>query len=233
MKDHMQRLAQTVGLAQEIQNIKDDLEELPAKVRQLEGELETIDAQYQQKKTALDKAESEAKRHKSDIEGDAASLKVKEERLHTIKTNKEYQAVLKEIATGKTSVKDREAAIVKFLGEAEGLKTEVAPLESQRQDLLTSLEQERGQIQGRLDELKQKLSSLEAQLNEQLSSLPEDIRHKYLRIQGKRQPPAARLAEGTCQECFMSVPPQLYIEIRKTFEIHSCPNCHRLLFIES
>ena len=158
---------------------------------------------------------------------------MKEERLHTIKTNKEYQAVLKEISTGKTSIKDREAAVVKFLGEAEGLKTEVAPLESRRQELIASLEAERGQIQGRLEELQQKLGGLESQLNEQLSSLPEDIRHKYLRIQGKRQPPAAKVVDGTCQECFMSVPPQLYIEIRKTFEIHSCPNCHRLLFIES
>jgi len=232
MKDHMQRLAQTVGLAQEIQNIKDDLEELPAKVRQLESEFEAVEAQYQQKKSALEKAESEAKRHKSDIEGDATTLKVKEERLHTIKTTKEYQAVLKEIATGKTSVKDREAAIVKYLGEAEGLKSEVAPLESRRQELNSSLQDERSQIKDRLDELSQKLGLLEIQLNEQLSSLPEDIRHKYLRIQGKRQPPAAKLSEGTCQECFMSVPPQLYIEIRKTFEIHSCPNCHRLLFLD-
>lgn len=232
MKDHMQKLAQTVGLAQEIQNIKDDLEEIPAKVRQLEGELESLDAQYLQKKVALEKAESEAKRNKSDIEGDSVSLKVKEERLHSIKTNKEYQAVLKEIATGKTSIKDREAAVVKFLGEAETLKTEVEPLESTRRDLMANLDQERGHIGGRLEELTQKLASLEAQLNEQLSSLPEDIRHKYLRIQGKRQPPAAKMVDGTCQECFMSVPPQLYIEIRKTFEIHSCPNCHRLLFLD-
>ena len=232
MKDHMQRLAQTVSNAQEIQNIKDDLEELPAKVRQLEAELEALDAQYQQKKAALEKAESEAKRHKSDIEGDSAALKVKEERLHGIKTTKEYQAVIKEISTGKTSIKDREAAILKLLGEAETLKAEVAPLEARRQELLTALETERSQIQGKIDDLKAKLGGLEAQLNEQLSSLPEDIRHKYLRIQGKRQPPAAKVVEGTCQECFMSVPPQLYIEIRKTFEIHSCPNCHRLLFIE-
>ncbi|HKY64081.1 MAG TPA: C4-type zinc ribbon domain-containing protein [bacterium] len=232
MKDHMQRLAQTVSIAQEIQNIKDDLEELPAKVRQLEGELEALDAQYQQKKAALEKAEGEVKRHKSDIEGDGATLKVKEERLHGIKTTKEYQAVLKEISTGKTSIKDREAAIVKLLGDAEALKTEVAPLESRRQELAAAVEQERGQIQGKLDELKQRLGGLETQLNEQLSSLPEDIRHKYIRIQAKRQPPAAKLVEGTCQECFMSVPPQLYIEIRKTFEIQSCPNCHRLLFLE-
>ena len=233
MKDHMQKLAQTVGLAQEIQNIKDDLEEIPAKARQLEGELAALDSQYQQKKVALDKAESDIKRHKSDIESDGVALKVKEERLHGIKTNKEYQAVLKEIATGKTSIKERETTIVKLLGESEALKTEVTPLETRRGELVAGLESEYGQIQGRVDELKSKLESLETQLNEQLSSLPEDIRHKYLRIQGKRQPPAAKMVDGTCQECFMSVPPQLYIEIRKTFEIHSCPNCHRLLFIES
>lgn len=232
MKDHMQRLGQTVGLAQEIQNLKDDLEELPANVRELETELEAIESQYQQKKGILDKSEGEAKRHRSDIEAENATLRVKEERLNSIKTNKEYQAMLKEIATGKTSIKDKESSIVKLSADAEAAKTEVAPLEERRQKLLALVEEERGQIQGKLDELRQRLSGLEAQLNEQLSSLPEDIRHKYIRIQAKRQPPAAKLVEGTCQECFMSVPPQLYIEIRKTFEIQSCPNCHRLLFLE-
>ncbi len=232
MKDHMSRLAQTVNLSQEIQNLKDDLEEIPAKVRQLEAELAELEGQYGQKKAVSDKAEGEAKKLKSEIDEESGHLKQKEERLHSIKTNKEYQAVLKEIATGKTAVKERETSIAKLLGEAEALKTELAPMEQKLQELRAVLEQERGAIQGQVEERKAKLQTLEAQLNEQLSSLPEDIRHKYLRIQGKRQPPAAKLVDGTCQECFMSVPPQLNIEIRKTQEIHSCPNCHRLLYID-
>lgn len=232
MKDHMSRLAQTVNLSQEIQSIKEDLEEIPAKVRQLETELSELETQFNQKKSVTDKAEGDAKKLKSEVEDEANQLKAKEERLHSIKTNKEYQAVIKEISTGKTTVKEREAAIAKLTGDSEALKTELAPLEQRIQELRSTLEQERGSIQGQLDELQGKLSNLETQLNEQLSSLPEDIRHNYLRIQGKRQPPAAKLLDGTCQECFMSVPPQLNIEIRKTQEIHSCPNCHRLLYID-
>ncbi|MCE9625177.1 MAG: hypothetical protein K8R69_06980 [Deltaproteobacteria bacterium] len=233
MKDHMQRLGMTVSLSQEIQNLKDDLEEIPAKVRHLETELAAIDTVYLQKKGEFDKASGEAKKLQSEIEDEAGHLKQKEERLHSIKTNKEYQAVVKEISTGKTMVKDRGETIVKLLASVETLKVDLAPLETQRQELLSTLEQERGSIQGQLDDRKSKLQALEAQLNEQLSSLPEDIRHKYIRIQGKRQPPAAKVVDGTCQECFMSVPPQLAIEIRKTQEIHSCPNCHRLLYIET
>ena len=232
MKDHMSRLAQTVTLSQEIQTIKEDLEEIPAKVRQLETELTELETQFNQKKSVTDKAEGDAKKLKSEIEDEANQLKSKEERLHSIKTNKEYQAVLKEISTGKTTVKEREAAIAKLVGDSEALKSELAPLEQRIQELRSQLEQERGSIQGQVDELQAKLLKLENQLNEQLSSLPEDIRHNYLRIQGKRQPPAAKLLDGTCQECFMSVPPQLNIEIRKTQEIHSCPNCHRLLYID-
>ena len=232
MKDHMSRLAQTVNLSLEIQNIRDDLEEIPAHVRQIETELSALETQYGQKKGEWDKAEGEAKKFKSEVDEETGHLKQKEERLHSIKTNKEYQAVIKEISTGKTMVKEREAAIAKLLGTGEALKTELAPLEERLQTLRASVAEEQGKIQGQIDELKSKLQALETQLNEQLSSLPEDIRHKYLRIQGKRQPPAAKLADGTCQECFMSVPPQLYIEIRKTQEIHSCPNCHRLLYIE-
>jgi len=233
MKDHMQRLAQTVSLSQEIQNLKEDLEEIPAKVRELETELAAIEGQFNQKRAEFSKAEGEAKKLKSEADDESTHLKQKEERLHSIKTNKEYQAVIKEISTGKAMIKEREENAAKLLGGVEGLKTELSPLEGKIQELRDKVGQERGAIQGQVDELQSRLQTLEAQLNEQLSSLPEDIRHKYLRIQGKRQPPAAKLVDGTCQECFMSVPPQLNIEIRKTQEIHSCPNCHRLLYIES
>lgn len=232
MKDHMARLAEIVKTDLAIQNIKEELEETPAKVREIQEQLSKLESSYNEKKAESDKTDAEFKRLKSGIEDETASVKSREERLNATKTQKEYQAVLKEIASSKTLIKDREAAIVKLQGQVDQIAQVLQPLQGQMDELKPRLEAAQGEIQGKMDELTQNLKSLETQFNEQLSALPEDIMHKYRRIQGKRQPAAAKVVGGTCQECFISVPPQLYIEIQKKQEIQSCPNCHRLLYIE-
>jgi len=232
MKDHMARLAAIVKIDQEIQALKEELEETPSKVREIQNQLQGITGAFQEKKTEKDKVEAEIKKYKSEVEDETTLVKSREERLNATKTQKEYQAVLKEIATGKTMIKEREASIARLSAALEELTKVVEPLQGQSDELLPQLETAQAEIQGTVDQLADKLKNLESQFNEQLSSLPEDIIHKYRRIQDKKQPAAARLLDGTCQECYISIPPQLFLEIRKTQEINSCPNCHRLLYID-
>jgi len=232
MKDHMNRLAQIVKTDQEIQGLKEQLEELPSQVREFEAQLKALDGDLQKKKVDTDRIENEIKKLKNDLEAETEKLKVKEEKLHAIKTNKEYQAVLKEIASGKTTNKERENNLTKFANDLEEIQKVTAPLLSRKDELQPQLDSAQAEISSTLSDLTEKLKSLEAQFNEQLTALPEDIRHKYRRIQEKRNPAAAKVIDGTCQECFINVPPQLFIEIRKSQEIYSCPNCHRLLYID-
>jgi Zn-ribbon protein, possibly nucleic acid-binding len=232
MKDHMAELAQILKIDQTLLTVKEELEELPAKVRAVQTELKELETDYQKKKAEWDKLDTQVRQLKQQNSEDAEKLKVKEERLNSIKTTKEYQAVLKEIAAGKTSHKERETLVQQLSASWEKLAQELNPLEGRRQELGSSLEKEQGEISERLEALRSRLKEAEAQLQEHLGSLPEDIRHKFRRVQEKRQPAIARVVDGTCQECFINVPPQLFIEIQKKQEIHSCPNCHRLLFIQ-
>jgi predicted nucleic acid-binding Zn-ribbon protein len=233
MKDAMTHLAEAVKVSLEIQNLKESLESIPIKVRELEGTLQEISTDYEDKKKAKERFDSERKKLEQALQTDAEYLKAKEERLNSIKTQKEYQAVLREIATTKTSNRSREDQIKTLAANLESLHGEISPLEEKVTSLQAELEREKSNIQGSLDELSGKIKQLEDSLHKQLSALPDDIRDKYRRIQGKKSPPAALVVQGTCQECFMNLPPQLYIEIQKQHEVITCPNCHRLLYLEA
>jgi uncharacterized protein len=232
MKNHMAYLAEIIKIDQGLQSIKEELDEVPVKVRAVETELKGVESEYKKKKEEADKIAAQLHQMKDTLTEDSSRLKSKEERLHLIKTTKEYQAVMKEISMGKTASREDETQITKLTSALEILTKDLAPLEEKRGQLHATLEKEKAEIQGTLDGLTAKLKEAEAQLNEQLLSLPEDIRHKYRRIQQKRIPAIAKVVGGTCQECFMNVPPQLFIEIQKHQEIYSCPNCHRLLYVE-
>jgi predicted nucleic acid-binding Zn-ribbon protein len=38
-----------------------------------------------------------------------------------------------------------------------------------------------------------------------------------------------RAIEGNCKGCNMRIPPQIYNELQKNSEIHTCPSCRRIL----
>lgn len=232
MEDHMSHLAQAVKFSVEIQMLREELHDIPVKVREVEGELQGIQGEYEGKKSHWDQLEEEKKRLDLEILAEADRLKDKEERLNAIKTQKEYQAVVREISTSKTSNRERENKISKISEDLAGLKSDLAPLEEKVQGLQKQLDEEKQNIQGSLGGLDKKIKSLETALKDQLASLPDDIRSLYQRIQEKKQPPAALVLAGTCQECFMHLPPQLYIELQKQADVQSCPNCHRLLYLE-
>jgi len=36
----------------------------------------------------------------------------------------------------------------------------------------------------------------------------------------------------SCSGCFMSIPPQIFVNVKKNTEIITCPNCHRILYFK-
>lgn len=233
MKDHMVHLSKAVKFSIEIQNLKEELEDIPVKVREVESQLQSLQGDHDQKKDEWNKTESEKRQLESELAQESERLKSKEERLNTIKTQKEYQAVVREISLAKTANREREERLKKLNQVLDELKPSLEPLSVKLKEILEQLTKEKSHIQGDLDQIQTKIRDMETQMNEQLGALPDDIRHKFKQIEAKRQPPAALVIDGTCQECFMNVPPQLYIEIQKNQEVHSCPNCHRLLYLET
>lgn len=233
MNDSMTHLLQAVKVSGEIFALRKELAEIPVKVREVEGELHNIQEEYQGKKSEADKIESEKKQIELQIREETARLQDKEKRLNTIKTQKEYQAVVREITMAKTSNRERQDRLAQLENSLKAFAETLAPLEEKLQNLKNQLDQEKSAIQGTLEDLEGKIRSLETHLNEQLGALPDDIRYKYERVGKSVQPPAAAANGGTCHGCFMHLPPQVFIEIQKGNQVYSCPNCHRLLFLEN
>jgi predicted nucleic acid-binding Zn-ribbon protein len=233
MAENMSHLLLAVKVSSEIHTLREELDEIPVKVREIEGELKNLQEEYSAKKTQAEKIESEKRKLHQEIQAEATHLEEKENRLNAIKTQKEYQAVVREITMAKTSNREKQDRITQLEKDLGSYTQVLAPLEEQLKNLKSRLEQEKSSIQGTLESLGTRIQSLETQLHEQLQALPDDIRQKYQRIGKSVQPPAASANGGTCHGCYMHLPPQLFIEIQRGHQVHSCPNCHRLLYLEA
>lgn len=232
MQDRMQRLKdmqeldaelntiaqQRLTLAAEEGKIGEDLGRVQTMVDALNGEIEQLQGRRRELAQALAQEQENVKR----AEG----------RLPSIKTQKEYVAVLKEIDTAKKMNKD----IQERMSATDG---EIAVLERDREEKIAHLEPLVTRVAERRDGMAEDYARLEAQQAEKsaqrealLRELPPAIRRRYLTLLERRGGVAiVEARRGTCLGCNMQLPPQLFNSLFSHEEVQACPHCHRLLYV--
>ncbi len=186
------------------------------------------------KRRRLEKLQKERRQKEKDLEEEIDRVKKAEARVFEIKTNKEYQAVLKEIESAKKLNRQREEEILEILEKLEEGQKRITGAEKE-------LEEKRKEMQRQVSELKQKEASFEQEMagevrqkEEQEKEIPAELLSRYRMLAEKRQGVAvARVVQGVCQACHMNLRPQLYIELQKQETLIICPNCSRILFWEN
>ncbi|MBL7075897.1 MAG: PTS sugar transporter subunit IIA [Kiritimatiellae bacterium] len=78
------------------------------------------------------------------------------------------------------------------------------------------------------------LDNLNAAIKGMTAKLPRDIREHAEKLTNKQQSAIVPIAEQVCSGCGMTLPISLVQAVRLAREVHSCPNCARMLyFVES
>ena len=75
-----------------------------------------------------------------------------------------------------------------------------------------------------------KLQKMRARSEEESKKIEPGLLDKYKSIKQHCTPPMAKLINGQCSGCFMSLPSATLLEIRNGERIVECDNCGRILF---
>lgn len=234
MRAQLERLVALQIVDLKIQEMERVKEEIPQRIACLEEEFRKEEESVQAERIELEKLQKERPQKEKDLEEEIDRVKKAEARVFEIKTNKEYQAVLKEIDNAKKLNRQREEEILGILERLEDMQNHLGKGEK-------SLEARRREYQRQVAELKQKAASFDEEMagevrqrEEQEKAIPQDLLSKYHMLLEKRQGVAvARVINGVCQACNMNLRPQLYIELQKQDTLIACPNCNRILFWEN
>ncbi len=234
MRAQLERLVALQIVDLKIQEMERAKEEIPQRIASLEEEFRKEEEGVLAERAELEKLQKERRQKEKDLEEEIDRVKKAEARVFEIKTNKEYQAVLKEIDNAKKLNRQREEEILGILERLEEMQNHLGKGEK-------SLEARRRQYQRQVAELKEKAASFDEEMagevrqrEEQEKAIPQDLLSKYHMLLEKRQGVAvARVINGVCQACNMNLRPQLYIELQKQDTLIACPNCNRILFWEN
>jgi len=227
----MKGLVEVQGIDSEIARKNAIIEAIPKKVSSVEQALHEARLLYEKTKQRYE-AHVKKKKEKEGLL-DEVNEKIKKLRGRTseIKTNKEYQAHLKEIESGEKEQRGVEDEVLSLMEEVD-----TAQKELKRDDGKVKIEEEKieafkKKLEEDVAEIEKDLDALKLQREQLVKGIEGELYHLYVQLlETKRGLAVVETRDEVCQGCYMNIPPQLFVEIKKNEKIIQCPQCNRILY---
>jgi len=179
----------------------------------------------------IEAAEAQRRAIEAELADDLNRIKERQAKMMQVQTNREYQSLLKEIEDGKKSIKDKEEEIVRIMEASEANAKIMAEQESLIEDEKKALAAESTKVQKHAQEVEGKKAKIVVKREAMAKDIKTSALRKYDMLRTRRNGKAVvGVANGVCQGCFMSIPPQHFNDIMKGDRILNCPTCQRILF---
>lgn len=233
MSNDFRKLLELEKIDLRIIELEQSKEEYPKTVEKLEKVISDAKAGLENIEARLEDARKEKKAVEEQKANAQLSLEKSQERLNSVKTNKEYDAVHTEIETHKNILSTADKKILRFSDEIYAIENELNEAKGEYDKTVEA-------NQPQIDELKEKIATIDSAIAEVVTereSLVPDINKRYVRTYdhiraGRKRGVVISLVEGThgnCSVCYQKQQPQVVNEVRKGKDIIYCQNCGSIL----
>ena len=211
-------------------------EEYPKTVEELEKAISEAKAVLENTESKIDEIKNEKKSVEELKTKAKISLEKSQERLNTIKTNKEYDAVHSEIETHKNIITTADKKLQKFSDEKEALENELIESKSVYDKIVEN-------SQPQIDELKAKIATIDSAIAEVVSErdtlvpkISKQLVRTYDHIRtGRKRGTVLSIVDQnnrTCTVCYQMLQPQVINKMRKENNIEYCQSCGSILILK-
>jgi predicted nucleic acid-binding Zn-ribbon protein len=231
LKRQITLLVERQRIDSEIRRLSFKKKELPDLISRQDEEFQARSHGVEETKQALDASVKAHRDKETELKDGIDRLRKTKDRLLEVKTNKEYQAMLKEIETIEQKNSEFEDEILTLLEKMDIFKKELRDREKTLDEYRKHYERERKKTEEELGSLDREILTRQKNLQDLSSEIERDLAKKYEMIK-KRQNGLAvvPVVKGVCTGCHLNIPPQLYNELRKSDQVLSCPYCNRIIY---
>jgi predicted nucleic acid-binding Zn-ribbon protein len=219
---NIRRLKKSIETAEERRAaIEQEFEQHAFSIREIQGNRDRLNAE----RADLDKQIAENKTY---LERANRNLKHAQNQKEYETAMRETDALQKQIAAFEAQIIEKMTGVEEVEKELESRADEINTLDAKRDEALSAfdsqLETERAELDG---ELKKR--------NDVFVTLPTQLASVYNRLAQRSRDgiAVAEVVNGSCSACFMSLRPQMQVEVKRGDQIITCESCTRILFIPS
>ena len=214
-----------------VHELEKDRQQIPSRLKEIELVLGGRNQEVAAERNQLDEAEMSRRLLEGDLKAEKEKIKKWEIRLTEIRSNRDYQALSREIEAARKANLGIEDEILKKMQEIEDLKTSISQKEEELAELGGGLSAERSELEEKLRSINDKIAGEDHLRTQAMQAVEDRWLRQYDNIRKRRDGVAVvAVLDEHCQGCHMGIPPQLYNIVLKGERIETCPYCHRIVY---
>jgi len=222
----------------ELQELDNTAERLRKRIDEIPAEQQALDARLAQRAAAVDAVKQQLAANQTsrrEIEKELAAVQTLlskfKNQLMEVKTNKEYQAMQKEMAHADEEVSAHETRMLERMVEADGLAVELRAAEAALKAEQAVVDGERARLDTERAADQRQLETTQGERARVASQISSDAMRVFERIAGTRKGLAmAEARDGLCSVCHVRLRPQVFNDVRRNDQLIQCESCSRILY---
>ena len=231
MNQTLEQLIKLQDIDLRLLEIKSYMGSLPLTVQNQESELTILDSECKNRQVRITEIDKDNRQYNNEIESMNSQLTKYKDQLYLVKSNKEYESLNNEIDHMKDKILNSEGSMIKLLEEKEILDEENKLNLRKIESINESLSANKIKLEAAMSETKNEQEELEKNRNTLLKKIDPRRLEAYEKIRHNREGVGmVSIIENACSGCYSQLPPQMIIEIKKSIDIISCPNCSIMLY---
>jgi predicted nucleic acid-binding Zn-ribbon protein len=231
-KEQIDTLVKVQQIEIEAGNLHAYLKAVPARISSLEQQLEAFIRSVENDEAKIEEFNKQYRALEADVQMNLGKIQKSQEKLRSVKTNKEYQSSLKEIDDIKAVNSRLEDEMLEYLEKIEAAEKALKDRKDHYSEIVDESNQEKESIKRDAEQREKKLAELESNCVATAAELSAGLIEIFNRVKAKQVDQVAIVAvkDAVCQGCHMNIPPQVYNELQRCDSLRYCPSCFRIIY---
>ena len=230
MIDKIKPLLEIQNIDIRISTIENEFKEIPDEISSINYKIKSEETKIENLTEKISALESLSKNFQIDISDIEEKVKQIEEKLFSIKSAKEFEALQKETGDLKRKKLEIEDNQLKTMEEIESFNKDFETTKSNFELEVLPTKDKINELEAALNESKDEIEDLNKQRTELSKEADTEFLKIYNRLSTNNNPPIISETTGeVCGHCNMKIPPQIYIKVLQGKEIVLAPCCKKIL----
>ncbi len=231
MHPDLQHLIQLQDLDLAADRARRRIAELPATQQALEARLAEKVAVVTRVKERTAAAQTERREIEKELAVVQGRLSKYKGQLMEVKTNKEYQAMQKEMSVAEHDVRAHEDKLLEHMEQAETFAIELKAAEAAQKAEQAEAARHQKVLDAERSAIESELARVTAARGDIVPKLTRDALALFERVaHGRKGVAVAEARDGLCTVCHVRLRPQMFNQVRRNDGLHQCDSCTRILY---
>ncbi len=215
-----------------IAGLEKQISDIPRQISTFQQELHRLEQAHQERNSHHQELAKRRRTLEGEVDMMRARLSKLKDQLMTVKTNKEYTAMLHEIQMAEAQIRQEEDKILDIMEEMESLEAELKKDESVLRVQTAEIQKNIQACESSVPELEAALCKLNDERTATEALVEAELLDRYRRIASLRKGVAmAEARNELCTACHVRIRPQVYANLLNMEGIHTCDSCSRILYL--